>query len=76
MNLLYPSCRGIMPYMKNQLQWISRTVLVKENNIEEAGPTGLTDGAERRVQFANDSTPAAMQRAPVGQCANQAKDHG
>ena len=25
-----------MPYIKRQLQWIARTVMVKENNIEEA----------------------------------------
>jgi len=25
-----------MPYAKRQLQWISRTVFVKENNVEEA----------------------------------------
>jgi len=23
-------------YMKNQLQWVSRTVMVKENNVDEA----------------------------------------
>ena len=45
MNLLYTSCRGIMPYMKNQLQWISRTVLVKENNIEEAMKVSGTCGS-------------------------------
>ena len=25
-----------MPYVKRQLQWIARTVMVKDNNIEEA----------------------------------------
>ena len=25
-----------MPYMKKQVQWVSRTVMVKENNIDEA----------------------------------------
>ena len=25
-----------MPYMKRQVQWISRTVMVKNNDVEEA----------------------------------------